>query len=169
MALLVTILNARRVIEIGVFTGYSALWIAQSLPDNGLLIACDVNEEWTSIARKHWAQAGVSAKIDLRVAPAIETTQSLITETGGNSFDMAFIDADKANYIAYYEHCLKLIRPGGLILIDNTLWGGDVADSSQQDDDTKTIRRLNQLIADDPRVRSSLLTIGDGLTLAHKN
>ena len=169
MSLLVKLLRAERVIEIGVFTGYSSLCIAQSLSDNGLLVACDINEEWTTIAEKYWQQANMSAKIDLRLAPALETIEILNREYGSASFDMAFIDADKSNYLAYYESCLNLIRPGGLILIDNTLWGGNVADMSKQDDDTRAIRQLNLFIASDSRVYSSLLTIGDGLTLAIKN
>lgn len=168
MTLLVQMLNVRRIIEIGVFTGYSSLSMAQALPEDGLIIACDISEEWTTIARKYWAKAGVSNKIDLRLAPAVNTVQELLDEYGPGSFDMAFIDADKSNYIAYYESCLKLIRSGGLIMVDNTLWSGAVADSTRQDSDTRAIRQLNQLIADDSRVHSSLLTIGDGLTLALK-
>ncbi len=169
MSLLMRLLNASRVIEIGVFTGYSALCIAKELPSDGLLVACDVSEEWTNIARQYWARSGVADKIDLRLAPATDTTQRLLEEFGASSFDAAFIDADKSNYLIYYENCLELLRPGGLLMVDNTLWGGSVANPEKQDNDTNAIRHLNQFIAGDPRVRSSLLTIGDGLTLALKN
>ena len=168
MSLLTRLIGARRVIEIGVFTGYSSICVAKEMPDDGLLIACDISTEWTGIAEKHWEKANVRSKIDLRIAPATESIQGIQSEFGPGSFDMAFIDADKQNYMNYYEGCLDLIRPGGLILIDNTLWGGDVADEEVTDEDTASIRKLNDLVGRDPRVKACLLTVGDGLTLATK-
>ena len=168
MSLLVNLIGAKRILEVGVFTGYSSICLAQDLPDDGKLIACDVSEEWTSIAKKYWDLSGVENKIDLKIAPAIETLNQLKNQGFNDSFDMAFIDADKLNYIEYYNKCLELVRPGGLILVDNTLWSGSVADVSNQTEDTKVIRQLNEIIANDERVKSSLITIGDGLTLAYK-
>lgn len=168
MFLLLKLTNAKRIIEIGTFTGYSALVMANALPDDGQIIACDTSEEWTDIAKKYWQQAGITSKIDLRLAPALETLNALTTEGQVNSFDAAFIDADKQNMLNYYEHCLKLIRPGGLIMIDNVLWGGSVADPEKNDDDTKAIRATNQFVLQDNRVDISLIPIGDGLTLARK-
>lgn len=168
MALLVKLLNARNVLEVGTFTGYSALTLAQALPEGGRLIACDVNEEWTAIARRYWAQAGVAERIDLRLAPAMETLDTLLDNGRANTFDFAFIDADKQNQLAYYERCLQLIKPGGLIAIDNVLWGGSVTDPNDQTDDTLAIRRFNEFIFKDPRVDISLAPIGDGLTLARR-
>jgi predicted O-methyltransferase YrrM len=168
MSLLVNLIGAKRILEVGVFTGYSSICLAQDLPDDGKLIACDVSEEWTSIAKKYWDLSGVENKIDLKIAPAIETLNQLKNQGFNDSFDMAFIDADKLNYIEYYNKCLELVRPGGLILVDNTLWSGSVADVSNQTEDTKVIRQLNEIIANDKRVKSSLITIGDGLTLAYK-
>jgi caffeoyl-CoA O-methyltransferase len=167
MALLVQMLGARRTIEIGVFTGYSALSVALALPPEGRVIACDVNEEWTSIGRKHWQKAGVAGKIDLRLAPALETLDKLLA-AGEGSYDFAFIDADKGNYLAYYERCLKLVRRGGLIAIDNTLWSGKVADPAVTEGDTVAIRAFNDALHADKRVALSLLPVGDGLTLALK-
>ena len=169
MALLMELTGAKRTLEIGTFTGYSALCVARALPFDGRVICCDVNEEWTAVARRYWHQAGVAAKIDLRLAPAAQTLEQLLILGQGNHFDFAFIDADKANYETYYELCLKLIRPGGLIAIDNVLWHGDVADASKQDADTLAIRRLNAKIHADPRVSMSLVPIGDGLTLARRH
>lgn len=166
LALLVPLLNAKRALEIGVFTGYSSLSVAQALPPDGLLIACDVSEEFTAIARRYWKEAGVDSKIDLRLAPATETLEKLIAEGHGGAFDLAFIDADKTNYVAYFEACLELVRPGGLIAVDNTLWHGSVADPSDQEADTVAIRQFNEYVRDEPRVRHCLLPIGDGLTLA---
>ncbi len=165
MGLLIELIGARRVIEVGTFTGYSALIVAGAMPDDGRLICCDVNEETTAIARRYWAEAGVADKIDLRLAPATETLDGLIAE-GGRPFDFAFVDADKENYGAYYERLLKLVRPGGLIAIDNVLWSGSVIDPEKSDADTEAIRDLNAKLKDDERVSLSLVPIGDGLTLA---
>src|SRR5882672_1168243 len=168
MALLVQMLGARRTIEIGVFTGYSALSVALALPPDGKIVACDVSEEWTAIGRKHWEMAGVAAKIDLRLAPALETLDELIAAGGAGQYDFAFIDADKGNYLAYYERCMTLVRRGGLITLDNTLWSGRVADPKENDDDTKAIRAVNDALHRDERIAVSLLPVGDGLTLALK-
>ena len=168
MALLVKLLNVRNVLEVGTFTGYSALAMAQALPEGGRLIACDLSEEWTAIARRYWAKAGVADRIDLRLAPAMETLDTLLDNGRANTFDFAFIDADKQNQLAYYERCLQLIKPGGLIAIDNVLWGGGVANPDDQTDDTLAIRRFNEFIFKDPRVDISLVPIGDGLTLARR-
>jgi predicted O-methyltransferase YrrM len=167
MALLASLLDAKRTLDIGVYTGYSSLCIALALPPEGRVIACDISEEWAGIARRYWQKAGVAHKIDLRLASAEETLESLLTNEKRN-FDFAFIDADKINYGLYYECCLELVRPGGLIAIDNVLWGGAVADNSVQDDDTRAIRFLNKKIHADSRVEISLVPIGDGLTLARK-
>ena len=169
MSLLVKLTGARRIIEIGVFTGYSSLAMALALPDNGQLVACDVDAHWTSIAQRYWLRAGVAARVDFRLAPALETLGDLLANGEAEHFDLAFIDADKTSYDSYYEHCLKLVRPGGLILIDNVLWNGRVADPSAHDPDTVAIRALNAKIRDDARVTSSLVPIADGLTLALKN
>jgi predicted O-methyltransferase YrrM len=168
MSLLTQLIQAKKVLEVGVFTGYSALTVASALPDDGKLIACDVSEEWTSIGRRYWKEAGVTHKIDLRIAPAIETLDSLLSDGQSGTFDFAFIDADKPNYDGYYERILKLLRPYGLIAIDNTLWSGKVADESVQDESTVALRVLNAKLRDDPRVSLSLLPIGDGVTLAMK-
>lgn len=168
MALLVRTIQARRCLEIGTFTGYSALVVATALPAHGTLVACDVSEEWTGIGRRYWRQAGVADRIDLRLGPALETLAVLERDEGADSFDFAFIDADKSGYDAYYEACLRLVRPGGLIAIDNTLWEGAVADASIHDADTDAIRAINLKIRDDRRVDAVLLTIGDGLTLARR-
>lgn len=168
MALLVKLLGARRTIEVGVFTGYSALSVALALPPEGKLVACDVNAEWTAIAREYWDRAGVAHKIDLHIAPAIKTLDGLLASGVEEGYDFAFIDADKPNYPEYYERCLKLVRKGGLIAVDNTLWSGSVADPAVIDDDTEAIRVFNQALHHDGRVDISLLPIGDGLTLALK-
>ncbi len=168
MAFLVKLMNVRKVIEVGVYTGYSSLSVAMAMPADGKIIACDVNEEWTNIARRFWEQAGVSHKIELRLAPAVETLANLIDQGESANYDMAFIDADKVNYRTYYEQCLKLIRCGGLILIDNTLWGGDVAEVSVKDEDTCAIREFNQFICQDKRVDMCMLPVADGLTLLRK-
>ncbi|MDR3477083.1 MAG: class I SAM-dependent methyltransferase [Gammaproteobacteria bacterium] len=168
MRLLVELIGAKKTLDIGVFTGYSALSVALALPTEGKVIGCDINGEWTKIARRFWDEAGMSHKIDLRLAPAMTTLQSLIDDGETNTFDFAFIDADKANYINYYEQCLVLVRPGGLIAIDNVLWGGDVADPAITDANTNVIRELNDKVFRDERVAISLLPIGDGLTLARK-
>jgi len=168
MCLLIEILNAKKTLDIGTFTGYSALSVALALPDNGKVIACDTSVEWTNLAKHFWELGKVANKIDLRLAPALQTLDSLLANGEENTFDFAFIDADKQNYIAYYEKSLALLRSGGLIAIDNVLWGGRVADLRIQDEDTVAIRALNTLILADKRVSLSMLPIGDGLTLARK-
>ena len=167
MALLIKLLGARRTIEVGVFTGYSALTVALALPDDGRLLACDISDEYTRVGRPFWSQAGVAHKIDLHLAPAIETLDAQLAAGAAGQFDFAFIDADKTGYDAYYERCLKLLRPGGLIAIDNTLWSGSVARAAK-DADTAALQKLNTKLRDDQRVDLALLTIGDGLTLARK-
>ncbi|UIE37709.1 class I SAM-dependent methyltransferase [Leptodesmis sichuanensis] len=168
MALLVQLMGARKTLEIGVFTGYSALVVALALPADGKVVACDVNEEFTAIARRYWEKAGVTNKIDLHLAPALETLDQLLASGQANTFDFAFIDADKSNYDNYYERSLQLVRPGGLIAIDNVLWSGAVADPQIQDTRTNAIRALNQKLHQDERVTLSLIPIADGLTLALK-
>ena len=168
MALLVQLLGARRTLEVGVFTGYSAMAVALALPADGEVVALDVSEHYTDVARRHWAAAGVADKIRLRLAPAAESLEALLAEGQAGRFDFAFIDADKSNYERYYELALELVRPGGLIAIDNVLWGGSVADPADQDEDTVAIRRLNAKLHGDERVALALLPVGDGLTLALK-
>lgn len=169
MALLVETIGARRCLEVGVFTGYSSLVVALALPPDGKLIACDVSEEYTAVARRYWAEAGVAHKIDLRLGPAVETLDRLLVGGQAGTFDFAFIDADKPNYDNYYERALKLLRPGGLVAVDNVLWGGSVIKPEKdKDPNTLAIRALNRKLRDDNRVTISLLTIGDGLTLACK-
>lgn len=168
MALLVRLMGAKRCLEIGVYTGYSSLWVALALPQDGRLIACDVSEEWTTIARRYWAEAGVAHKVELKLAPALETLDRLLAEGNAGCYDFAFIDADKGSYPAYYERCLELLRPGGLIAVDNTLWLGRVADPENHDPDTEAIRAFNKNLRQDSRVFLSLVPIGDGLTLALK-
>lgn len=168
MALLVELMGARRAIEVGVFTGYSTLAVALALPKEGQLIACDISAEWTAKACAYWQEAGVADKIDLRLAPALKTLDALLTEGQAGSFDFAFIDADKNNYIPYYERLLQLLRPGGLIVVDNVLWGGQVANPAEDSDDTLAIRAFNEHVRNDKRVSLSLVPIGDGLTLARK-
>lgn len=168
MALLVRLIGARRIVEIGTFTGYSALAMALALPEGGRILACDVSLEWTDVARRYWAEAGVAERIELRLAPALETLGGLIADGAAGTFDIAFIDADKTNMLNYYERSLTLLRPGGLVLIDNTLWGGSVADPDRNDEDTVAIRALNDALHGDGRVDLSLVPIGDGLTIARK-
>jgi predicted O-methyltransferase YrrM len=168
MALVVQLLGAKKTLDIGVFTGYSALCVALALPEEGKVIACDVSEEYTAIARRYWEQAGVSHKIDLRIAPALETLDQLLAAGQAETFDFAFIDADKTNYGTYYERSLQLVRPGGLIVVDNVLWSGQVADPEVTDNRTDTIRAFNQKLHQDERVTLSMLPIADGLTLALK-
>ncbi|HZP64699.1 MAG TPA: class I SAM-dependent methyltransferase [Rudaea sp.] len=168
LALLVKSLGARRCIEVGTFTGYSALAVAAALPPDGKLVCCDVSAEWTAIARRYWAEAGLASRIDLHLAPAGDTLSALLAEGGGGRYDFAFIDADKPGYDAYYEACLELLRPGGLIALDNMLWSGRVADASQHDADTRALRELNAKIKADARVDAVLLTVGDGVMLARK-
>lgn len=168
MALLVQLLGARRCLEIGVFTGYSSLVTALALPDDGRIVACDVSEEWTAIARRYWQAAGVEHKVDLRLAPALTTLDALIADGQSGRYDMAFIDADKENYVAYYERALALLRPGGLIIVDNTLWSGRVADPEDAEPDTVALRHFNEHLHRDARVDLSMVPVGDGLTLACK-
>jgi predicted O-methyltransferase YrrM len=168
LALLVQLQGAKNCLEVGTFTGYSALWVASVLPPGGRLICCDVSEEYTALARKYWARAGLAARIDLRLGPAVDTLASLLADGWAGRMDYAFIDADKANYDAYYEACLKLLRPGGLVALDNTLWDGKVADPQVNDSNTIAIRELNKKLHADPRVSLSFLPFADGLTLALK-
>jgi caffeoyl-CoA O-methyltransferase len=167
MAMLARLVGARRAIEVGVFTGYSALSVALALPADGRLLACDVSATWTAVGRPYWEQAGVAHKIDLRLAPARETLDACLSAGEEGSYDFAFIDADKSGYDAYYERCLDLVRPGGLIAIDNVLWSGAVAKPAT-DDDTRALQALNDKIRADARVDIAMLPIGDGLTLARK-
>ena len=169
MALLVQLIGAKKTLDVGVFTGYSSLVVALALPPDGKAIACEKSEEYAAIARRWWQQAGVADKIDLHIAPAQETLARLLTTGQTNTFDFVFIDADKSNYDNYYEQALQLVRPGGLIAIDNVLWSGRVADPQVQDNRTKKIRAFNQKLHQDPRISLSLVPIGDGLTLARKN
>ena len=165
MTVLARAIGARRAIEVGTFTGYSALCLAQGLPDDGVLITCDVSEEWTSVGRPYWEKAGVAHKIDLRIGPAVETLRAL---PRAQDFDLGFIDADKPGYPAYYEEILVRLRPGGVILVDNVLWMGRVADPEADDDQTRAIRAFNDAVADDDRVDRVMLPISDGLTLLRK-
>lgn len=168
MALLVQLMGARRCLEVGTFTGYSALAVARALPADGRLVACDVNAETMAMARRYWDEAGVGGKIDSRIGPAVETLDEMLNAGEAERYDFAFIDADKSNYDDYYEGALKLLRPGGLIAVDNVLWGGSVIDPGKKDPDTLAIRALNEKIREDNRVICSLVPIGDGLMLAHK-
>lgn len=168
MALLIELTGAKRILEIGVFTGYSSTCLALALPPEGKLTACDISKKHTDVARRYWEMAGVSNKVDLRLGPALETLDNLLAEDQAGSYDLAFIDADKANYDGYYERALGLLRSGGLIMVDNVLWSGQVADPAFDDDDTAAIRALNAKIHTDARVSISLLPVADGLTLALK-
>jgi predicted O-methyltransferase YrrM len=168
MAFLVRALGVKKCLEVGVFTGYSSLAVALALPEGGRIVACDISEEFTSVARRYWAEAGVADRITLHIGPATETLERLLGEGHADSFDFSFIDADKENYDAYYEASLKLVRPGGVIAIDNTLWAGKVADPTVTDEETVRIRALNAKVADDPRVDACLLPVGDGITLARR-
>jgi predicted O-methyltransferase YrrM len=165
MTLVTRLVGARMAVEVGTFTGYSAISIARGLPDDGHLLCCDVSEEWTGIARRAWAEAGVDDKIELRLAPAADTLRSLPDE---EYVDLAFIDADKPAYPVYYEELLRRLRPNGLIMVDNTLWGGSIIDDTKDDESTVALRAFNDLVAADDRVDSALLTIGDGLTMLRK-
>lgn len=169
LAMLVQLMGAKNCLEVGTFTGYSAAWVASALPPDGKLICCEVSEPYAAVARKHWAAAGVAGKIDLRMGPALDTLNSLLAAGRAGAFDSAFVDADKANYDAYYEACLRLVRPGGLVAIDNTLWDGKVADPAVTDADTAAIRSLNAKLFADGRVSLSFLPFADGLTLARRN
>ena len=168
MALLVGLIGARRALEIGTFTGYSALAVALTLPDDGKLIACEINEKYTAIGRRYWQEAGLDANIDLKIGLALDTLDGLITEGQAETYDFAFIDADKVNYQNYFDRALILLRPGGLIAVDNVLWNGAVADPRNTTKDTEAIREFNAELGDDTRVAISMVPIGDGLTLAHK-
>ena len=165
MGILVAAIGARSAVEVGTFTGYSALCVARALPADGKLLCCDVNEEWTGIGRRYWERAGVANKITLKLAPAAETLKAL---PSSHTFDFAFIDADKTNYATYYEEILKRTRPNGLILFDNVLWGGSIIDEARQDADTQALRKLNEFLAKDTRVEAVMLGIADGLTIVLK-
>ncbi|MBL8177630.1 MAG: class I SAM-dependent methyltransferase [Bryobacterales bacterium] len=168
LGMLVRLMGVRRALEVGVFTGYSSISVARALPADGELIACDVSEHWTGIARRYWKEAGVEDKIKLHLRPAVETLDALLAAGQAGTFDFAFIDADKVNYGAYYERSLRLLRPGGLVAVDNVLWHGRVIDPQVNDEDTLAIRAFNAALRDDPRVDQLMLPIGDGVTLARK-
>ena len=168
MSLLVRMLNAKRALEIGTYTGYSSICIANALADGGELICCDDSEEWTSVAKKYWGLAGLEDRIKLHLQAAAKTLQQLLEDGEAGSFDFIFIDADKQNYELYYEQSLKLLRKGGLIAVDNTLWSGSVADPDNMEPGTRAIRRFNEMVKKDTRVSISLVPIGDGLTLIYK-
>ena len=168
MTVLLCCLGALRTIEVGVFTGYSTLITALALPNTGRIVACDINRQWTEIALRYWREAGVADKIDLRIGPAADTLDAMLADGKGESYDFAFIDADKPGYDGYYERCLALLRPGGVIAIDNALWGGSVANSAKNSEDTQAIRALNEKISRDPRVEAYLAPVGDGVHLAWK-
>lgn len=168
MAFLVRLLGARKALEIGVFTGYSSLAVALALPADGRLVACDVSEEWTRVARRYWREAGVEERIDLRLAPALDTLDALVAAGEGGSFDFAFVDADKTGYAAYYERCLELLRPGGLVAVDNVLWSGKVADPTVDDADTRALRELVAAMRDDERIDFAVLPMADGIALGRK-
>jgi len=168
LALLARTIGARRAVEIGTFTGYSALWLAEALPDDGKLWCCDVSEQWTAIARRYWKEAGLEGRIELTIGPAIATLDRLLASDLAGQVDLAFIDANKDDYDAYYERCLHLVRRGGLILIDNVLWGGSVANAADRDVDTVAIRALNAKLESDDRIDVALFAVGDGMTCALK-
>jgi len=168
MRLLVELIGARRAVEVGTFTGYSALCVAEAMGPQGRLIACDVSEEYTAVARRYWTRAGVAERIDLRLGPAVATLDKMLADGAAGSIDFVFIDANKTDYDAYFERALRLLRPGGLIAVDNVLWGGSVADPAVDDEDTNAIRALNRKLAGDERITLSLVPIGDGVTLARK-
>jgi predicted O-methyltransferase YrrM len=168
MGLLVRLMGARRVLEIGTFTGYSSLCMGLALPLHGLLVACDVSAAWTAIARRYWKEAGIESRIELRLGPALSTLDKLLAEGHERRFDIVFIDADKENYVGYYEYSLKLLRPGGLILVDNVLWSGKVIEPDMQDKETVAIRAFNEYLKNDNRISISVIPLSDGLTLAVK-
>lgn len=168
LALLVELTGAKRCLEIGTFTGYSSLIVALAMPPDGTIVCCDVSEEWTAVARRYWAEAGVADRVDLRLAPALETLDALLADGAEGTFDFAFIDARKSEYPDYHERVIRLLRSGGLAAYDNVLWGGAVADESKQDEDTLAIRRLNDRLATDERVTIAMLPLADGVTLARK-
>jgi|SRR5579862_1356045 len=165
MGMLARVIAAKSAVEVGVFTGYSSLSVARALPPDGKLLCCDVNEEWTSIARRYWERAGVANKITLKLGPAADTLRAL---PASHTFDFAFIDADKSNYRVYYEEILKRLRPNGLILIDNVLWNGQIIDAKDQSEDTKAIRALNDFIPTDARVEAVMIPVADGITIVRK-
>jgi len=168
MSLLIKMMNAKMALEVGVFTGYSSLTVALALPEDGKLIACDVSEEFTNVAKKYWKEAKVDHKVDLRIAPGVETLDKLIAEGRSGTFDFAFIDADKPNYDNYYERILQLLRVGGVILFDNVLWHNKIIDDTNQEDTTVALRKLNAKLHKDERVDISMLSIGDGVTIVRK-
>jgi predicted O-methyltransferase YrrM len=168
MALLAKLVGAKRCIEVGVFTGYSSLAVALALPEDGRILACDVSEQWTAIARRFWREAGVERKIELKLQPAVRTLEDLLAAGETGRYDFAFVDADKPAYDTYYELLLKLLRPGGLMALDNTLWSGAVADPDEREPNTVALRALNEKLHRDERIDLSLLPVGDGLTLARK-
>jgi caffeoyl-CoA O-methyltransferase len=168
LALLVELTGARRCLEIGTFTGYSSTAVAMALPEDGRIVCCDVSEAWTSMARRYWDEAGVARKIDLRIAPATETLDGLLADGAESTYDFAFVDADKSGYDAYYERLLRLVRPGGLIALDNTLWSGRVLDQDAEDEDTRALQALNRKLAGDDRISLCLLPVADGVTLARR-
>jgi predicted O-methyltransferase YrrM len=168
LAMLVELTGATRCLEVGTFTGYSALCVARALPADGLLVCCDVSEEWTAVGRRYWAEAGIDDRIDLRIAPAVETLDAMIASGEQATYDFAFVDADKAGYDTYYDRLMELIRPGGLIAFDNVLWGGEVADDGATDTDTRALQALNRRLHDDERITLAMLPIADGVTLARK-
>lgn len=169
MQMLVRLMQARRIIEIGTFTGYSTLWMALGLPADGRLLSCDINREYTDIAQRYWREAGVNDRIELRLAPAIQTLDELLRNGQSDQFDLAFIDAEKTEYPEYYERCLQLLRSGGLVIVDNVLWDGKPADDAEQDEDTRAVRNFNDKLHQDNRVDISLLPVADGVTLALKH
>ena len=168
MAFLVQLTGARKALEVGVFTGYSSLAVALALPEDGRIVACDISEEFTAVARRYWKEAGVEHKIELHIRPAIETLRELLAQGRHNSFDFAFIDADKTGYAKYYDCALELVRPGGVIMVDNVLWSGRIADPKETDADTVALRAFNEKVHADTRVFHTLLPLGDGVTLALK-
>jgi len=168
LAMLVSLIGARKTLDVGVFTGYSAAAVALALPDDGTVVACDISDKWSGLARKYWDKAGVADKIDLRIAPATQTMDALVDASEGGTFDFIFLDAEKTEYEAYYKRALALARPGGLIAVDNVLWSGRVADDTVMDVDTVAIRVFNEMVRHDDRVTLSMVPIADGLTLAQK-
>ena len=168
LGLLVELLDARRCLEIGTFTGYSSLAMALAMRDRGRVVCCDLSEEYTSVARRYWAEAGVADRIELRLGPAVDTLDGLLAQGAAGTFDLALIDADKPSYPSYWERCVELVRSGGVIAIDNVLWSGRVADPSADDEATRTLRRVNEMVGTDPRVHHVMLAISDGMTIARK-
>jgi predicted O-methyltransferase YrrM len=168
LAMLIELTGARRCIEVGTFTGYSSTAVALALPEDGRIVCCDVSEEWTAVAARYWGEAGVADKIDLRIGPAAETLDGMLADGEDSTYDFAFIDADKAGYDAYYERVLRLVRPGGLVVLDNMLWGGDVLKADAPDEDTRALQALNAKLAGDERVSLCLLPVADGVTLARR-